>query len=71
LDLKAGENNEDDNLGQMSHEINDLFVTRQNTFNQKLVDAYVQKEYEANEYRSKLQNLIEENKDFIALQQQN
>ena len=35
----------------MGVEINDLFVTRQNTFHTKLVDAYVKKEQEAEEYR--------------------
>lgn len=31
-DLRGNQADDDTNLGEMHHEINDLFVTRQNTF---------------------------------------
>lgn len=50
-DLKSNRAASEDILTKMGPEIQEMFFTRQNTFHQKLIEAYVQKENEAEQYR--------------------
>ena len=55
----------------MNLEVNNLFVTRQDTFNQKIVEAYVLKENEANNYRQQIEMMLQTHQEFYQLKSKN
>lgn len=61
----------DANLREMSLEVENLFVTRQDTFNQKIVEAYVLKENEASNYRQQIEMMLQTHQEFYQLKNKN
>ena len=57
----------EDILSKMGAGISEMFKTRQATFQQKLIEAYVEKQAEADKYREQVEMLLSGNKDFLKI----
>lgn len=58
----------EDILSQMGAGISEMFITRKHTFQQKLIEAYVQKDAEATKLREQVEMLLSGNNDFRQIQ---